>query len=54
LQDRDTLATEDLSVADITALVAVDFARVVRLRPGEQHGHLLRWQARLNARPAFR
>lgn len=41
------------SVADITAVVAVDFARAVKLRPGEQHPHLLRWRAAMGLRPAM-
>jgi glutathione S-transferase len=47
------LAGERLSVADITALVAVDFARAVKLQPAPAQGHLLRWRAALSARPAF-
>lgn len=53
LQGREFLATDRFSVADITALVAVDFARVVKAKPGEQHTHLLRWRAALSARPAL-
>jgi glutathione S-transferase len=41
------------SVADITAVVAIDFARVVKLRPGEQHPHLLRWRAAMAQRPSM-
>jgi glutathione S-transferase len=33
--------------------VAVDFARIVKVKPGEQHAHLLRWRAALAQRPAF-
>ena len=53
LADRDYLATDRFSVADITAAVAVDFARVVKAKPGEQHPNLLRWRARLAERPAM-
>ena len=45
LVDRDVVATGRFSIADITALVAVDFARVVKVKPGEQHPHLQRWRA---------
>jgi glutathione S-transferase len=41
------------SIADITAVVAVDFARVVRIKPGDEHPHLLRWRAAMAARPAM-
>lgn len=53
LQDRSFLASERFSVADITAAVAVDFARVVKLKPGEQHPNLLRWRAGLAQRPSM-
>lgn len=40
------------SVADITALCAIDFARVVKIRLNEQQTNLNRWYARVNARPS--
>ena len=53
LAGRDFVAAGRFSIADITAVVAVDFARVVRVRPGEQHPHLQRWRAAMAARPAM-
>ncbi len=53
LAGREFIATEQLSVADISAAVAVDFARVVRIKPSEDHVDLLRWRAALALRPAF-
>lgn len=53
LAGRDFIATERFSVADITAVVAVDFARVVKQKPGEQHPNLLRWRAALAERPSL-
>jgi glutathione S-transferase len=53
LAGRDFVAADQFSVADITAVVAVDFARVVKVRPGEQHPHLQRWRARLAERPSM-
>ncbi|HVO06361.1 MAG TPA: glutathione S-transferase [Burkholderiaceae bacterium] len=53
LADRDFVATDRLSIADIAAVVAVDFARVVKVKAGEQHPHLLRWRAALAQRPAM-
>ena len=53
LAGRDFIATERFSVADITAVVAVDFARVVKQKPGEQHPHLLRWRAAMAQRPSM-
>ena len=52
LDGRDYIAGDRFSVADITAVVAVDFARVVKVKPGEQHPHLLRWRAKMGERPA--
>jgi glutathione S-transferase len=53
LQGRDFLATDRFSIADITAAVAVDFARVVKVKPGEAHPNVLRWRAGLAQRPAM-
>ncbi len=53
LADRAFIATDRFSLADITAAVAVDFARVVKVRAGDQHPHLLRWRAALALRPAM-
>ena len=52
LADRQFVATDRFSLADITAVVAVDFARVVKVKAGEQHPHLLRWRGALAQRPA--
>lgn len=54
LAEREFIAAGQLSIADITAVVAVDFARVMRIKPGEQHVHLRRWRDTLAERPAFR
>ncbi|MES2716003.1 MAG: glutathione S-transferase [Pseudomonadota bacterium] len=53
LAGRDFVVTDSLSIADITAAVAVDFARIVKVKPGEQHPNLQRWRAALALRPAF-
>ncbi|WP_280151596.1 glutathione S-transferase [Piscinibacter sp. XHJ-5] len=53
LAGRDFVAADGFSVADITAVVAVDFARVVRVKPGEQHPHVLRWRALMAQRPSM-
>ncbi len=52
LDGRDFIAADRFSVADITAVVVVDFARVVKVRPGEQHPHLQRWRAAMAQRPS--
>jgi glutathione S-transferase len=53
LADREFIATDRLSVADITAVVTVDFARVVKVKPGEAHPHLLRWRAAMGERASM-
>jgi glutathione S-transferase len=53
LAGRDFIAAERFSIADITAVVAVDFARVVKVKPGEQHPHLQRWRLAMAQRPAM-
>lgn len=54
LAGRDTIAAGGFSIADITAVVAVDFARVVRVKPGEQHANLRRWREAMALRPSFK
>jgi glutathione S-transferase len=53
LADRPFVAGEHFSIADITAVVTVDFARVVKVRPGDAQPHLLRWRAAMAQRPSM-
>ncbi len=53
LQDQDFIAAQQFSIADITAVVAVDFARIVKVKPDERHLHLLRWRAAMAQRPSM-
>ncbi len=53
LAGREFIATDRFSLADITAVVAVDFARIVRVKPGEQHPELMRWRAAMAQRPSM-
>jgi glutathione S-transferase len=53
LEGRAFIAADQFSIVDITAVVAVDFARVVRVKPGEQHVNLLRWRENMALRPSF-
>jgi glutathione S-transferase len=53
LAGRSFIAADQFSIADITAVVAVDFARVVRVKPGKQHVNLLRWREEMALRPSF-
>jgi glutathione S-transferase len=53
LAGREFIATHRFSIADISAVVAVDFARVVKVKPGEQHPNLQRWRAAMAQRPSM-
>ena len=53
LAGRDFIAADQFSIADITAVVTVDFARVVKLRPDERHPHLQRWRTAMGQRPSM-
>ena len=53
LAQREFVATERFSVCDISTVVAVDFARVVKIKAGEQHPHLVRWRATMAQRPSM-
>jgi glutathione S-transferase len=46
------IAGERYSIADITALVGIDFGRVIKLRPSAEQKHVLRWHAEVSARPS--
>jgi glutathione S-transferase len=53
LAGRDFIAADRFSIADITAVVAVDFARVVKVKPGEQYPNLVRWRAAMGQRASM-
>jgi len=53
LAGREFIAAEQFSIADISAVVAVDFARVVRVKPGDEHANLRRWREAMAQRPSF-
>jgi glutathione S-transferase len=53
LRDRDFIAAQQFSIADIAAVVTVDFARIVKVRPDERHPHLLRWRTAMGQRPTM-
>jgi len=52
LKDRPHVAGKDFTVADITALVAVDFMRVSKLAVPDELVSLRRWHERVSARPS--
>jgi glutathione S-transferase len=52
LQGRAFVAGDDYTVADITALVAIDFMKPARLAMPDSLTHLRRWHAAVAARPS--
>lgn len=52
LADREFVALDRFTIADIVAVVGLDFARLVRYRPPEEFGNLARWHEACRARPA--
>ena len=51
LADRQWIAGERFSIADITAVCAIDFWRISKVRIGERE-HLGRWHQQVSARPS--
>lgn len=52
LAQRPWIAGDRFTIADITACCGVDFAKMMRWRPGEDLPHLKRWRERFGARAA--
>lgn len=52
LKNREFIAGDDFSVADITALCVIDFGKVAKVRMPEELTHLKRWHAAVSARPS--
>lgn len=53
LEGREFVAIDDFSNADISAVVTVDFARIVKVRPQAHQHNLLRWRSGLADRPSL-
>jgi glutathione S-transferase len=52
LQESPYMATDHLTLADITTFVFIDFARVIKLRIPESHVALQTWYDKIKARPS--
>jgi glutathione S-transferase len=52
LADHAFIAADRFTIADIVAVVGLDFARIIKYRPPEDLTHLARWLAECRARPA--
>jgi glutathione S-transferase len=53
LANHPFVAGAAFSIADITAVVAVDFARIVKRQPDERHPQLRAWRARMAERASM-
>jgi len=54
LADREFIAGDHYTIADITALCGTDFAKVIKMRPMEDDNlpHLKRWYQAVSSRPS--
>jgi glutathione S-transferase len=52
LADHPFVAGAHYSVADITALIAVDFMKPAKLTVAPEHRNIARWHAEVSARPS--
>lgn len=51
LADHEFLAADRFTIADVVAVVGLDFARLIKYRPPEELTHLARWLEAGRARP---
>ena len=52
LADHEFIAADRFTIADVVAVVGLDFARLIKYRPPEEFAHLARWLEASRARPA--
>lgn len=52
LGETEFVAGNTFSIADITALCAIDFARVVKIKVAEDQTNLQRWYQQISSRPS--
>ena len=52
LSSRDFIAGDAYSIADITAMIAIDFMKPARMQVPEEFEHLLEWYEKVKARPS--
>lgn len=53
MDGRIFVASDAFSLADITAAVTIDFAKVVGIKLGPDHPHITAWRQRMNKRPSM-
>jgi glutathione S-transferase len=54
LADNTWVAGSEFSIADITAICAIDFARVIKIRIGDEYPSIQRWYAAMQERPSYK
>jgi glutathione S-transferase len=52
LADRNFVAGDRYTIADITLLIGLDFGRVSDIRIDPEHKNLARWYAEVSSRPS--
>ena len=52
LAESEFIAADRFTIADITALIAIDFARVVNIKISEEQTNLKRWYNAVSSRPS--
>ncbi|HEY4547729.1 MAG TPA: glutathione S-transferase family protein [Pedomonas sp.] len=52
LGESEYVGSDRFTIADITAFITLNFARWIKLSPGEQHTNIARWFEAVAARPA--
>ncbi|HYF22524.1 MAG TPA: glutathione S-transferase [Caulobacteraceae bacterium] len=52
LEEREFIAADRVTMADIVGVVGLDFARLIKYRPPEELANLNRWYEAMRARPA--
>jgi len=52
LAESEFIAGDRFTIADITALIAVDFARTIKVKIGDDHPNVKRWYEAVSSRPS--
>jgi glutathione S-transferase len=52
LAEREFIAGDEFTIADISALCGIDFGKVSKIKMDPAHKHLIRWHTTVSARPS--